>query len=181
MLIILSPAKKLDYSKDNYQTDFTKNRFLDSAKEIVQEMRKLSVVQLGKTMHISPALANLNYQRYRDWQLPFTPKNSRQALFTFNGDAYSGLDAKSFSKTDIAEAQKRLRILSALYGVIRPLDLIQAYRIEMGMKFSMGQYKSLYQFWGSKITKTIAKDLKAQGDAILINLASLEYYKTLDK
>jgi len=180
MLIILSPAKKLDYSENNFQTDFTENRFLESAKTIVSEMRKLSVAQLENIMHISPALANLNYQRYRDWHLPFTLENSRQALFTFNGDAYNGLDAKTFSETDIAESQKHLRILSALYGVIRPLDLIQPYRIEMGMKFSMGKYKSLYQFWQKKITKTIADDLNAQEDNFLINLASQEYYKALN-
>lgn len=181
MLIILSPAKKLNFNDLGNYSDFTENRFLDSAKEIVKALRRLSVEDLGSMMHISPSLAHLNYQRYRDWQLPFTLDNARQALFTFSGDAYGGLDAATFSQDDIQEAQNHLRILSALYGAIRPLDLIQAYRIEMGMKFSWGKNKSLYQFWQQKITKTIADDLKAQGDNILINLASKEYYKVLDK
>lgn len=180
MLIILSPAKKLDFSSKLDFVDFTENRFLDSSKEIVEELRKLSVDQLGSTMHISPALSHLNYQRYRDWNLPFSSENAKQALFTFNGDAYAGLDALSFSEVNIVEAQNHLRILSALYGVIRPLDLIQAYRIEMGMKFSWGKHKSLYQYWQKKITKTIQADLQAQGDNILINLASNEYFKSLD-
>jgi len=180
MLIILSPAKKLNFSFKNSHSDFSENRFLDSAKEVVEELKKLSVSELMTVMHISSNLAQLNYQRYRDWHLPFTPKNAHQALFTFNGDAYGGLDADSFSDQDIKEAQNHLRILSALYGAIRPLDLIQAYRIEMGMKFSWGKNKSLYQFWQEKITQSIADDLKAQEDNILINLASKEYFKILN-
>ena len=180
MLIILSPAKKLDFSKPLPFDDYSENRFAQEAWQVVQAMRKLSVDDLMQLMKLSPSLARQTRERYQDWQLPSTMKNARQALFAFNGDAYQGLDARSLSKQDIDYAQTHLRILSALYGVIRPLDLIQAYRIEMGMKFSFDGFSSLYKFWEEKITECIRMDLNAQGDQILINLASQEYFKVVE-
>jgi cytoplasmic iron level regulating protein YaaA (DUF328/UPF0246 family) len=180
MLIILSPAKKLDFKTPVPYHGFSVNRFMEEAETIVNRLRKLSVSELSDIMHISTALANLNYERYRNWHRPFTTENAKAAIFAFNGDAYSGLDAASFDTDDLNYAQNHLRILSALYGVIRPLDLIQPYRIEMGMKFGFDNYKSLYDFWRSKITEAINEDLRLQGDNILINLASEEYFKALD-
>ncbi len=180
MLIILSPAKRLDFKSPLPVQEHSENRFLREAQLIVKELRKYDVAGLSTMMHISSSLAALNYQRYREWSLPFTPENARQAVFTFNGDAYAGLDVSAFGAQDIAAAQKHLRILSALYGVLRPLDLIQAYRIEMGMKFAFSKYRSLYDFWSVKITEAINEDLKAQGDEVLVNLASEEYHKALD-
>lgn len=181
MLIILSPAKKLDFKSSVVESQWTQNRFVDEAHTVVNALKKLSQNQLAEIMSLSPALAKLNYERYQDWHLPFSPDNSRQAIYAFNGDAYQGLDSKSLNNQDVEFAQNHLRILSALYGVIRPLDLIQPYRIEMGMKFSFGKYASLYQFWKSKITKTIIEDTLNQGDNIVVNLASEEYFKALDE
>ncbi|MBN2747295.1 MAG: peroxide stress protein YaaA [Bacteroidales bacterium] len=180
MLIILSPAKKLDF-KSPWPHDLrTQNRFLKEAEQVVAAMRQLSVEQLADMMKLSPALARLNFDRYRDWHLPFEVNNSRPAVFAFNGDAYQGLDISTFSQEDIHYAQQHLRILSALYGVIRPLDLLQPYRIEMGMRFSFDGYNSLYKFWEQPIAQAIRQDLMNQGDQILVNLASEEYFKVLN-
>lgn len=179
MLVILSPAKKLDFKSPLISKQWTQNRFLDQAAEVVESMRTLSIEQLAETMSLSKSLAQLNFLRYRDWNLPFNPENARQAIFAFNGDAYQGFDVKSLSNSDLDFAQNHLRIISALYGVIRPLDLIQPYRIEMAMKFSLGNYKSLYHYWQDLITDSLLKDIENQGDNVLINLASDEYFKVL--
>ena len=131
-------------------------------------------------MDLSEPLANLNYERFQNWSLPFTLQNSRQSIYAFNGDAFSGLNAQSFDDDDMIFAQEHLRILSAMYGVIRPLDLIKAYRIDMRTKFTMKKHKSLYDFWKKKISLAVHCDLDSQKDDYLINLASEEYFKTLD-
>jgi len=180
MLILLSPAKKLDFDSPVASPLNTENRFLKEAEQVVSEMKKLTIEEMMKLMHISKPLAQLNYERYQNWMLPFTNETSRQALFAFKGDAYGGLSAEKFSPRDIDYSQQHLRILSALYGLIRPLDLIMPYRIEMGMKRSFGGYKNLYDFWVEKITAAVSNDLQQQSDDILINLASQEYSKAVD-
>jgi cytoplasmic iron level regulating protein YaaA (DUF328/UPF0246 family) len=132
-------------------------------------------------MKLSPNLARQTWERYQEWRLPSTPQNARQALYTFNGDAYQGLDAYTLESKDVPYAQEHLRILSALYGIIRPLDLIQPYRIEMGMKFSFAQYANLYAFWEKRISDMLLEDIKNQGDNVLVNLASQEYFSVVEK
>jgi uncharacterized protein len=180
MLIILSPAKKLDFKSPLGSTQWTQNRFLAQSAQVVEAMRNLGIDELGERMNLSKTLAELNFARYRDWNLPFTPQNARQAIFAFNGDAYQGLNVNALSDSDLEYAQDHLRILSALYGVIRPLDLIQPYRIEMAMKFSFDGFDSLYKFWHKSINEILRKDIKIQHDDVLINLASEEYFKVVD-
>jgi len=131
-------------------------------------------------MNISADLGNLNYERYQTWHLPFTPENAKQAVLAFNGDVYTGLDAPALPEEKLKLAQQKLRILSGLYGVLKPLDLMQPYRLEMGTKFGVGRAKDLYAFWGNKITKNIQEAVNESGSKILVNLASNEYYKSID-
>jgi uncharacterized protein len=178
VLIVVSPAKSLDYESPLAITEFTEPELLDRSEILIEVMRKKSAAQVAKMMSISPALAELNVERYRDFERPFTPANSRQALLAFNGDVYDGMDAKTtFKKADFTHAQKTLRILSGLYGVLRPLDLMMPYRLEMGTKVVVKKTKDLYGFWGSEITSAlnIAID-KSPGEKLLVNLASQEYF-----
>lgn len=177
MQIILSPAKKLDFESDNPFKDYRQPAFLKESEQLIKELRKRSKSELKEMMGISENLAELNRQRYQNWQLPFTPENSRQAIMAFDGDVYKSLQAGNLSKKEINFAQKHLFILSGLYGLLRPLDLIQPYRLEMGSKFETAQWKSLYDFWDDKITRA----LNNTGDDILLNLASQEYFKVIQK
>lgn len=179
MLILISPAKTLDYQSPLATTRFTQPELLDHSQQLIHEARKLSGPQIGKLMGISDKLASLNATRFHDWQPDFTPENARQALLAFKGDVYTGLQAETFSEADFDFAQKHLRMLSGLYGVLRPLDLMQPYRLEMGIRLANGRGKDLYQFWGDVITDKLNEALRQQGDNVVVNLASDEYYKSV--
>jgi len=179
MLITISPAKKLDYATPSPVADYTLPEHLDRAQTLIDIMRDKDSFEIAELMKLSIKLADLNMQRYQDWHTPFTPDNAKQALFAFSGDVYQGLDAASLSAVDIAFAQQHLRILSGLYGVLRPLDLMQPYRLEMGTRLATDSGRNLYQFWGDTITDSINHALAGQGDDILINLASNEYFSSI--
>jgi cytoplasmic iron level regulating protein YaaA (DUF328/UPF0246 family) len=180
MLLVVSPAKNLDFETAPVTDVFTQPELLADASQLIERCRQLSPAQIGSLMKISDRLAGLNADRYASWHTPFTIDNAKQALLAFNGDVYTGLDAQSFCQQDIAFAQKHLRILSGLYGVLKPMDLMQAYRLEMGSKLDTEQGTNLYQFWGDKITDNLNKALAEQGDKQLINLASNEYFKSVN-
>jgi len=180
MLIVISPAKKLDYTKPAPTPHYTQPMHLDKAMALIAVMAQKDSFEIADLMKISMKLADLNMQRYQDWHTPFTAENAKQALFTFSGDVYQGLDAATLKADDIDYAQDHLRMLSGLYGLLRPLDLMQAYRLEMGTKLATGRGTNLYQFWGNSITKSVNKSLKDQGDGLLINLASQEYFASID-
>lgn len=179
MLIVISPAKTLDFETSPITKDHTQAEFLKDSRQLVSELKKLAPHEVSSLMKISDKLGTLNYVRFNDWKTPFTLNNAKQALLAFKGDVYTGLDAESFSKQDLKFAQTHLRILSGLYGVLRPLDLIQAYRLEMGTRFENKRGKDLYEFWDTKITDQINKDIKASKSKALINLASNEYFKSV--
>jgi cytoplasmic iron level regulating protein YaaA (DUF328/UPF0246 family) len=181
MITLLSPAKDLDMSMPPTAVKgFTQPRFLEESERLVTKLRTLSVRQVAKLMDLSPKLAELNRQRYQDWSVPFTAKNAKPAALAFNGEVYKGLGAGTLSANDLAFAQKHVRILSGLYGLLNPRDLMQAYRLEMGCGFSMGRgAKDLYAFWGDRITEAINEDLELQGAETVINLASGEYFKSV--
>jgi len=180
MLIVISPSKTLDFEKPITNQSYTQPEFVKEASVLIKPLRKLSVDQLIKLMGISPKLAQLNQERFYLWRPEFTPGTSRQALFAFRGDVYTGLDADTLLVSDIDTAQKCLRILSGLYGLLRPLDLIRPYRLEMGIALSVGKNRNLYEFWQKKITTKIREDLDKSGSNLLINLASVEYFKAID-
>ncbi|MCZ6525710.1 MAG: peroxide stress protein YaaA [Gammaproteobacteria bacterium] len=179
MLTVISPAKTLDYETPAVTDRYTTPDFLQDAAVLIEQLRLLEPDKIAGLMNISPKLATLNSNRYLDWSLPFTPDNAKQAILAFKGDVYTGLDADSLSKTELNFAQKHLRILSGLYGVLRPLDLMQAYRLEMGAKLKNHRGENIYSFWDTQITTAINQALKKQGDDILINLASNEYFKSI--
>ena len=178
MLIVVSPAKSLDYSSRLPTRKFTEPTMLDRSSELIDIMVKKTPAEIGNLMSISPALAALNHERYMDWERPFTRRNARAALLAFDGDVYDGMNARnSFSERDFTHAQKTLRILSGLYGVLRPLDLMMPYRLEMGTKLANPRGSDLYSFWGDAITDALRNDLDASpGAKVLINLASNEYF-----
>ncbi len=179
MLLIISPAKTLDYTSPVQTSAFTQVDFLDSAAELVAHLSKLSPQDISKLMRVSTKIAELNFQRYQDWSKVSSEDNARQALLAFKGGVYLGLDAASFDVADFRFAQQHLRILSGLYGLLRPLDLIQAYRLEMGTKLDTDRGQNLYQFWGSRITEGLNSQLKQLNSSFLINLASNEYFKAI--
>lgn len=178
MLIVVSPAKALDFDSPLATRKFTVPEQLDRSAELVDIMAGRSPVELSEMMGISAGLGELNFERFQDWSVPFTPKNARPALLAFNGDTYIGLDApRSFDERDFTHAQKVLRILSGLHGVLRPLDLIQPYRLEMGSKVRHERCHDLYSFWGDAVTDRLNADLEASpGAKVLVNLASNEYF-----
>lgn len=179
MLIVISPAKTLDYETAPKTRRFTLPDFLDEAERLINILRNYSALDLAELMKLSIKLAELNFERYRDWHQPFTPENAKQAILAMKGDVYTGLDPESFKAQDFAFAQKHLRVLSGLYGVLRPLDLMQPYRLEMGTRLKNEAGRDLYAFWGASITRAVNKAMKAQGDDLLINLASNEYFKAI--
>ena len=179
MLVVISPAKKLDENCDkNLVTNFTIPPYLEDSKKIIKSLRKYSIDKLSKLMNISEKISLLNYERYIKWSLPFTKKNAHPALLLFQGDVYKGISVGDFKKEDFIYAQKSLRILSGLYGILKPLDLIQPYRLEMGTQIKIGKHNDLYDFWGDEITKAINEDKNSD---YLINLASVEYFKSINK
>ena len=179
MLILISPAKTLDYQSPLATERYTQPELLDYSQQLIHEARKLSAPQIASLMSISDKLADLNATRFHEWQPDFTPANARQALLAFKGDVYTGLQAETFSEADFDFAQQHLRMLSGLYGVLRPLDLMQPYRLEMGIRLENAKGKDLYQFWGDVITDKLNAALQAQGDNVVINLASDEYFKSV--
>lgn len=179
MLLVISPAKNLDYETPAKTKQKSEPDFLDDAQALIEELRDLAPQDISKLMSISDKLGVLNYDRYQQWSTPFTEDNAKQAMLAFNGDVYTGLDAENFKADDFKFAQKHLRILSGLYGLLRPLDLMQAYRLEMGTKFENQRGKNLYEFWGDIITDALNKQLKTLKSDVLVNLASNEYFKSV--
>ncbi len=176
MLMVISPAKTLDYGNAPVTARYTLPEHLDHSAELIAQLRELTPAQIAELMHLSDKLAGLNAARFAEWTPEFTPANAKQALLAFKGDVYTGLDADSFDEDDFDFAQQHLRMLSGLYGVLRPLDLMQPYRLEMGTKLANARGKDLYAFWGERISGWLNQALAAQGDAILLNLASNEYF-----
>jgi cytoplasmic iron level regulating protein YaaA (DUF328/UPF0246 family) len=180
MLALLSPAKKLDFDSEPRTDAASQPELLQDAKRLVKQAKTLTSADLQSMMKISEKLADLNVQRFRDFKPPFDLANARQAALTFAGDTYIGLDARSFDDADLDYAQEHLRILSGLYGLLRPLDLIQAYRLEMGTRFAFNGHETLYDFWGTKISKAINAVTADHKHRAVINLASNEYAKAVD-
>jgi len=180
MKAILSPAKTLDYSSALPIEDFTQPIFMDESTHLNGKLKELKASDLRELMGISAKLADLNQERNLAWKAPFTAKNARPAILAFKGDVYQGFDAYSMKKRDFTHAQKTVRILSGLYGVLKPLDLMQAYRLEMGTKLKVSSaIGDLYRFWGSKVTDALNEEFAAEKKPVLVNLASNEYYKVI--
>ena len=181
MLIVISPAKKLDYASSVNAPLTTQPELLDHAQELLHGLKALAPQDVSSLMSLSDKLGALNFERFQEWQTPFTADNARPAVLAFKGDVYQGLDAESMSDEDLRWAQDHLRILSGLYGLLRPLDLMQAYRLEMGTKFANPRGADLYQFWGDIITDELNRaELKAE-PSVMVNLASNEYFKSVHK
>lgn len=179
MLLVISPAKTLDYESPLPTSQHSQPDFLPEAEELVGQLRELSPQDISSLMSISDKLGTLNFGRFQDWQQPFTADNARQSVLAFKGDVYTGLRAGEMTEADLQFAQDHLRILSGLYGLLRPLDLMQPYRLEMGTKFASKRGQNLYEFWGEKITDALNAVLENQSQKILINLASNEYFKSV--
>lgn len=179
MLIVLSPAKTLDYDTPPTTTTHSLPEFVEHSAELIRSLKPLSPAELSSLMGISDALAVLNVTRYASWSRKFTTKNARQAVLAFNGDVYEGLDAASLSAGQLDYVQSHIRILSGLYGVLRPLDLMQPYRLEMGTRLANPRGKDLYAFWGALVTEALNAVLTANRREVVINLASQEYFKAV--
>lgn len=179
MLFILSPAKNLNEKDPAPISEYTLPDLLDQAEKLMEEVRLLSPQQLAELMHVSDKIALLNAERNAVWHTPFTPENAKQAVYMFNGDVYEGLDAPSLNQKAVDYLQTHVRLLSGLYGLLRPLDLMQPYRLEMGTAFTNARGKNLYEFWDNRITDLLNKTLSDLADNTLINLASQEYFKAV--
>ena len=179
MLTIISPAKTLDYQSPLITTTHTLPECLDSTKQLITVCKKLTSDDLAKLMSISPKLAAVNYERFQNWHPDFNLQNARQAILAFKGDVYEGLHVEDFTDSDLQFAQSHLRILSGLYGLLKPLDLIQPYRLEMGIRLKNGDNTNLYQFWGESLTNKLNEELAKSSQPTLINLASNEYFKAI--
>ena len=178
MKLVLSPAKSLNFESPLPTTQFTEPGFLSQSERLNKLLKTKSAKSLSKLMSISDALGQLNHQRNQDWELPFTPENARPAVYAFNGDVYRGIDAYTIPEDKLVTLQNTVRILSGLYGVLKPTDLIQPYRLEMGTKLKVGVKKNLYEFWKKDITKALNEEL--EDDELFLNLASNEYFKAVD-
>ena len=181
MLAIISPAKTLDFESRTPTRKHTEPMFLEESGELIEELRQLAPPDLADRMRISSKLAELNADRYATWHTPFTRKNARQAVLAFKGDVYLGLDAVTYTERDFTWAQKHVRILSGLHGLLKPLDLIQPYRLEMGTRLPTNRGSNLYEFWAGKVTAALNAAIAAQKQPLLINLASNEYFNVLDE
>ncbi len=183
MIFVISPAKALDYETPVTVSTHTQPDFLDDSAALIDVLREKTPADIAELMSLSDPLATLNVARYASWSRPFSAENARQAVLAFNGDVYEGLDAKSLGEDDLAWAQDHLRILSGLYGVLRPLDLMQAYRLEMGTRLVNPRGKNLYEFWGERITdelnRLLTREEEAGHERVLLNLASDEYFKSV--
>jgi len=180
MIILLSPSKTLDFKSEMPKHKAEKPLFLNKANEAVSFLQQLNIAEIKELMSISQQLAILNKERFMEWKTVHNEQNARAALFAYKGDVYDGLKALNFKTEDIDFAQNHLRIISGLYGILRPLDLIMPYRLEMGLKFQTQSFKNLYEFWNNEINEFMIKDFAKQKDKYLINLASQEYFKTID-
>lgn len=178
MKLVLSPAKSLDFESKLPTTKTTEGRFLAEAERLNMLLKKKSPKGLSKLMHISDNLGQLNYDRNQDWELPFTLDNARQAIYAFSGDVYRGLDAYTIAIDKLAKVEETVRIISGLYGLLKPLDLVQPYRLEMGTKMPVGKNKNLYAFWQNKVTQALNDEL--EDGELFLNLASNEYFKAID-
>lgn len=178
MKIVISPAKSLDLESPLPLAHFSEASFLGEAKEVHQVLKQKSPAELAKLMTISDKLADLNWQRNQEWKTPFTTQNARPAIYAFNGEVYTGIDSYSLSEEAMNNLQQRLLILSGLYGLLKPLDLIQPYRLEMGTKMAVGENKNLYEFWKRTITKALNEQLSEE--ELFVNLASTEYFSAVD-
>jgi cytoplasmic iron level regulating protein YaaA (DUF328/UPF0246 family) len=179
MLIVLSPAKSLNYTTPSSIDQHTQPQFIERSAELINQLKHLSPAEIASLMSISDPLAALNAQRYAAWSKKFTRKNAKQAILAFDGDVYGGLDAATLNAAEMQYAQAHIRILSGLYGILRPLDLMQPYRLEMGTRFATARGKDLYKFWGDALTKALAAEMKKAKSEALINLASEEYFKAV--
>ena len=179
MLTVLSPAKTLDYESPSITDQASTPQFMDQSALLVDDARTLAPDDIRSLMGVSEAIASLNHERFMNWAPESTTANAKQAILAFKGDVYTGLEAETMSTNDLEFAQAHLRILSGLYGLLRPLDLMQPYRLEMGLKFSNQRGKNLYEFWGERITDAINADLASAGTETLVNLASNEYFKAV--
>lgn len=177
MITIISPAKTLDYKSKAQTKQFSQPVFLDDSKTLIEELRKFNPKDIVSLMKVNNDIATLNFERFLSWKIPFNLENAKQALLAFKGQVYVGLDAKTLTEDELLFAQNHLRILSGLYGILKPLDLMQAYRLEMGTSLKNPNGKNLYEFWRSKITEAVNNELLAHKNKVLINLASNEYYK----
>ena len=181
MLMVISPAKTLDYQTPPVTQRYTQPEHLDHAQDLIVQLRDFTPRQIAELMHLSDQLAGLNAARFGSWTKTFTPENAKQALLAFKGDVYTGLNAEDFSEADFDFAQTHLRMLSGLYGVLRPLDLMQPYRLEMGTRLATLRGNNLYDFWGERISGWLNDALAAQGDEVLLNLASNEYFSAVKR
>ena len=179
--MLLSPAKTLDYETPATTNSFSIPDYLGKSSELVKVLKQKSFLDLMELMQVSQKIAELNVERFNQWKLPFSTENAKQAVLAFKGDVYTGLDASALSENRLAYTQSHLRILSGLYGLLRPLDLMQPYRLEMGLKLTTKKGENLYQFWGEKITDALNVLLAKQDEPVLINLASNEYFKSVQK
>ena len=181
MLMVISPAKTLDYQTPPVTQRYTQPEHLEHAQDLIAQLRDFTPMQIAELMHLSDKLASLNAARFASWTKTFTPQNAKQALLAFKGDVYTGLNAEDFDEDDFDFAQNHLRMLSGLYGVLRPLDLMQPYRLEMGTKLVNPRGNNLYDFWGERISGWLNEALAAQGDEVLLNLASNEYFSAVKR
>ena len=179
MLIVLSPAKSLDYKTPVKVKSSTLPEFVAKSAQLIADLKKLAPQEVANLMGLSDKLAALNVGRYRDWTKKFTKENSKPAIYAFDGDVYDGFDVKTLSAKSLDFAQEHIRILSGLYGALRPLDLMQAYRLEMGTSFKNARGKDLYAFWGDRVTNSLKSILEKQKNPLLLNLASEEYFKVI--
>lgn len=179
MKLVISPAKTLDFESAPVTQTYSDPSFLENSQLLVDELKELSQADVATLMKLSDKLAALNVARFGSWETPFTPENAKQAILAFKGDVYTGLDAESFSEEDFSFAQNHLRILSGLYGLLKPLDLIQPYRLEMGTKFANSRGKNLYEFWDMQLTDALNNEFAEEKEPVLINLASNEYFKAV--
>ena len=179
MILLLSPSKTLDYSEPEHRL-YSQPRLLKKSKLLIGLLREKTEEELKKLMKISDELAVVNAERYQDFETPFDLTNAKQALLAFKGDVYLGLEAAAFDQSDLEFAQSHLRILSGLYGLLRPLDLMQPYRLEMGTRLQIGKNKGLYNFWGEEITQLLNEDLENSGGKAVVNLASREYFSAVN-
>lgn len=180
MLFLISPAKTLDFESSSFTDEQTQANFQKESSQLINIMRQFSWEEISKLMKVSEKIAKLNVQRFQDWQLPFDLKNAKQAIFAFKGDVYTGLAVETMDQKGIDYLQSHLRILSGLYGVLKPLDLMQAYRLEMGTKIAHSEFSDLYQFWGDKLTDSLNEEL-GNGHDCIVNLASNEYFKVVNE
>lgn len=179
MLSVISPAKTLDFDTPATTRKATQPEFLDEAAQLVEDARRLDPAAIRSLMGVSEKIAALNHERFMNWHVPFDRDNAKQAILAFRGDVYTGLEADTLSAAQLNFAQKHLRILSGLYGLLRPLDLMQPYRLEMGLKFSNSGGRNLYDFWGERLTESLNRQLKKTGSPVLVNLASNEYFRAV--